>query len=220
MAEISAVFFDIGGVLLTNGWDTSARRRAAVKFGLAWEEFEERHGLEVGALETGRLTLDDYLDSVVFHRVRSFTREEFRDFMYAQSSPHEDALALAASLAAERRWLLGAVNNESRELNEYRIETFDLGGIFDVFFSSCYLGVTKPGREIYRRALELTQRAPERCIFIDDRALNVEAAARVGMHAVRYRGASQLERELAALGVTAGAGGEPADGGTPPPTES
>ncbi len=202
--EIRALFLDIGGVLLTNGWDTAARRRTAERFGLAWDELEERHQLQVGALETGRLTLDEYLDSVVFHRERSFGREELRAFMYALSAPHEKALRLARSLARERRWLIAAVNNESRELNAYRIATFALEEIFDVFLSSCYLGVAKPGREIYRRVLELTQHEAAACAFVDDRALNVEVAARTGMHALRYTDAARLAEWLAELGVRGG----------------
>jgi|SRR5579862_2463995 len=201
MPAITALFFDVGGVLLTNGWDRATRRQAAARFQLDWDALEERHELVVADFETGRLPLDAYLDRIVFHEARPFSRGEFMDFLLAQSQPLPDSLALTRELAGTGRYLMATLNNESAELNAFRIRQFLLRDCFTVFFTSCYLGLRKPDPRIYRLAIDLVQRNPEECLFIDDRPLNVESALQVGMHAVRFENAAQLRRELTALSV-------------------
>lgn len=198
---IRALFWDIGGVLLSNGWDRDERREVVKSFGLDADDFQERHKLIVPELEIGRVTLDDYLAQTVFMAPRTFTREEFRAAMEAQSVPDEAALELLRSLAGKHR--MYALNNESRELNGFRRRKFGLGGPLLAFFSSCYLGVAKPNPAIYRLALELANVPPEAAVMIDDRLQNVEAARSVGMQAVQFVSAGQLRTELEALGVTA-----------------
>lgn len=192
----TALFFDVGGVLLTNGWDRPARRQAAEHFGLVWDEFQDRHELVVGDFEAGRIGLQEYLDSTVFYQPRTFTDSEFKEFMYAQSQPCPEALEFLAELARSGKYLLAALNNESADLNRYRIERFHLRNYFTVFFSSCFLGVRKPDERIYRLALEMTQRRPGDCLFVDDRALNVTRARRVGMRAIQYQNVAALREEL------------------------
>lgn len=196
---IKAVFWDIGGVLLTNGWDREQRADVLSRFGLDLTEFTERHKLAVPELELGRMTLDEYLSQTVFHAPRDFTREAFRAAMEAESRPHDDALAIARDLSG--RYRTYALNNEGHDLNEYRIRTYALHECLLAFFSSCYLGVMKPNPAIYRLGLNLASLRPEETVMIDDRAQNAEAARSVGMHAVRYENAAQLREELAALGV-------------------
>jgi putative hydrolase of the HAD superfamily len=196
-----ALFFDVGGVLLTNGWDRGARRRAAQHFNLDWEEFEDRHELVVSAFEKGQLGLEGYLERSVFYKPRSFTREAFKEFMFAQSQPFPDTLAVIQRLADSRKYLLGTLNNESVELNLYRIDRFNLRDYFDVFFSSCFLGVKKPDEAIYRLALQMTQCPPEEFVFIDDRPLNLECARALGIRTLQFQNASQLEQDLRQLGV-------------------
>jgi putative hydrolase of the HAD superfamily len=191
----------MGGVLLSNGWDRPARREAAGKFHLDWDEFEDRHELMLHAFETGQKTLDEYLTRTVFYRERPFTREEFLAFLYAQSRPMPESLDLMRRLAATGRYLMAMVNNESRELNEYRIKRFHLREYFEAFLSSCYLGVRKPDEAIYRLALSITQRLPVECVFIDDRGLNLECAKELGMHTIQFQNAWQLEQELRQYGV-------------------
>ncbi|MFT2718600.1 HAD family hydrolase [Deinococcus sp. A31D244] len=196
---IKAVFWDIGGVLLTNGWDREQRADVLSRFGLDLTEFTERHKLAAPELELGRMTLDEYLSQTVFHAPRDFTRDAFRAAMEAESRPHDDALALARDLSGRHRTY--ALNNEGHDLNEYRIRTYALHEFLLAFFSSCYLGVMKPNPAIYRLGLNLASLRPEETVMIDDRAQNAEAARSVGMHAVRYENAAQLREELAALGV-------------------
>ena len=201
MPEISTVFFDIGGVILTNGWDRDARREAAQAFQLDWEDFQDRHDLSFPAFDAGQITLNQYLDRTLFYRPRSFTREEFTAFMFAQSKEYPETRTILATLARTGKYLIGAINNEPLELNQYRIEAFQLRHDIQVFFTSCYLNARKPEEAIYRIALEVTQRAPESCVFIDDRALNLENPRRLGMHVVHHQNAPQLRKDLQTLGI-------------------
>jgi putative hydrolase of the HAD superfamily len=201
LSGITTVFSDIGGVLLTNGWDRASRKAFVDQFKLDWDDYEDRHLALTDPFDTGEITLDQYVDLTVFHRPWDFSREQVRQFMLSRSQPLPESLALVARLAESRKCFLAALNNESRELNQHRIDRFGLRRYFSAFFSSCYLGVKKPEEGIYRRALEISQRAPEECVFIDDRPMNVEAARRFGIRGVCFTNAPQLERDLRSLGI-------------------
>lgn len=202
MAEVTTLFWDNGGVILTNGWDRGSRREAVEKFHLDWADFEDRHELMLDAFERGHLSLDDYLKRTVFYRERPYPIREFKDFMFAQSQPFPESLEFAGKLAAARRWMMASLNNESSEINEYRIRTFHLRDYFEAFFSSCYLGVRKPGPQIYNLALRITQSAPQECLLIDDRELNLECAREMGMNTIQFLNVTQLRDDLARYGVT------------------
>jgi putative hydrolase of the HAD superfamily len=203
MAEISTLFWDNGGVILTNGWDRDSRRQAVDKFHLDWADFEDRHELMLDAFEKGTVSLEEYVQRTVFYRERPFTKDQFEEFMLAQSQPFPDALDFAGSLAATKRYLMAALNNESLEINEYRIHKFHLRDYFEAFFSSCYLGVRKPDSTIYNLALKITQRSAAECLLIDDRGLNLECAHELGMQTIQFQNVNQLRDELAQRGVTA-----------------
>ena len=203
MTEVNTLFWDNGGVILSNGWDRGSRRQAVEKFHLDWADFEDRHELMLNAFECGQVSLEEYLRRTVFYRERACTMAEFQEFMFEQSQPFPEVLAFLAELAHARRHKLAALNNESLEINEYRIRKFHLRDYFEAFFSSCYLGVRKPKPEIYRLALRITQRRPQECVLIDDRGLNLECARELGMHTVEFQNAAQLREELARLGVNA-----------------
>jgi len=201
LSEIKALFWDVGGVLASNAWDHTQRAQALEHFGLDREQFAERHELVVSSFERGKISLDEYLDRTVFYQPRTFSREDFKQAMYSLSQPDKEALAFARRLADSGKYLMGTINNESRELNQYRIETFGMRAIFKVFVSSCYVGLRKPEEGIYRLALDVTQQRPEECCFIDDRALNLEMAKRLGMCTVEMDGVEKLRQDLARLGV-------------------
>lgn len=198
---IRAIFWDVGGVLLTNAWDRSERAQAFEHFHLDPDEFHARHELLVSPFERGKITLDEYLDRTVFYCQRPFTRDEFRQYMFSLSHPFPDVLHYAQELTQSGKYLMGTINNESRELNAYRIETYNLRKIFQIFVSSCYVGLRKPEREIYRMALDLTQIPADQCCFIDDRTLNLECAAQMGIKTVQMQSAGQLQNDLQNLGV-------------------
>lgn len=199
MGEIGALFWDVGGVLLSNAWDHVERDLAIAHFQLDKSEFESRHKELVAAFEQGTLSLDEYLERIVFYQVRTFTREEFKQFMFSLSTPRTDVLEIARSLSF--KYFTATLNNESRELNQYRIQTFGLADFCELFVSSCFVGVSKPDERIYRLALDLIQHAPEECCFIDDRPGNIEVAAKVGMRTVLMQDPAQLRRDLRGLGV-------------------
>jgi putative hydrolase of the HAD superfamily len=201
MPDVTALFWDVGGVILSNGWDRAARSAAAKKFGLDWEEFQDRHDLASPAFETGQITLDTYLQRTVFYRKRTFTREEFTDFIFGQSSELPESRGVLDEISKTGNYLLATINNEPRELNEFRIQKFNLRREFKGFFSSCYLGVRKPDEGIYKLALEVTQRTPEESVFIDDRELNLECARQMNMTTIHFQNAAQLRRDLVANGV-------------------
>ena len=184
---IHAIFWDVGGVLLTNAWDRTERIEALEHFRLDAEEFHLRHEMVVSSFELGKISLDEYLDRTVFYRNRPFTREEFRDYMFSLSQPMPAVLALARTLADSGKYFMGTINNESRELNQHRVEKYGLRGIFRLFVSSCFVGLRKPESGIYRLAIEITQINPEECCFIDDRAPNLECAAKLGMRTIEMQ---------------------------------
>lgn len=200
-AEITTIFFDLGGVILTNGWDRHARRHCIDSFGLDWEEFRDRHDFVAHDFEIGRLDLTGYLDRTVFYRERAFTREDFAASMQAESEALPGSLEILSALQ-RAGYVLATLNNESRPLNEYRIERFGLRRYFSTFLSSCYLGVKKPEAEIYRLALDLTQRDPAECLFVDDRSLNLECARDEGLAGILFTGPDQLRSELHDRGVS------------------
>lgn len=201
MTEITTLFWDIGGVVLSNGWDREARRQAARAFDLEWDEFQDRHDLSFPAFDTGQITLDQYLERTLFYKPRLFTREEFTAFMFAQSREYPETRAVLSKLASTGKYFIAAINNEPLELNQYRIEAFNLRGEFQLFFSSCFVYARKPDEAIYRIALSVTQRRPESCVFIDDRSINLENPRRLGMHVIHHQGASKLVMELQSLGI-------------------
>jgi putative hydrolase of the HAD superfamily len=201
MSAIGTIFFDIGGVLLTDGWGHDSRRAAAEQFGLDWDDFTDRHEKVAHLIETNRLPLERYLDRVIFDRPRSFSRDEFRAFVFAQSQPKPESLEIVRQLARLNRYFLATLNNEILELNLYRIQHFDLGEYFPVFFSSCFLGLRKPDEAIYRAVLNTTQRTPNECLFIDDREVNLECPRELGLRTIHFEDARQLRRELEENGV-------------------
>lgn len=201
MSDIRAIFWDVGGVLLTNAWDHTERAEALKHFGLDEKEFHDRHEPLVTPFEQGKITLDEYLDRTVFYRSRTFTRDAFRDYMFSLSRPYLDVIDFVRELSGSERYFIGTINNESRELNNYRIDKFGFRDIFRLFVSSCYVGLRKPDPEIYRLALETTQIPAEECCFIDDRAANLQWPAKLGMHTIEMHTLSVLRENLAKLDV-------------------
>ena len=199
MEKIRALFWDVGGVVLTNAWDHEQRDGAVEHFLIDKSAFEARHKELVPLFEEGRIGLDEYLERTVFYQTRTFSREDFKRFMFSLSRPKPQVLELVRQLSS--KYLMATINNESRELNQYRIDNFALTDCFELFVTSCFVGLRKPDERIYRLGLDLTQHAPEECCFIDDRPANIEAAAKVGLRTVLMKDPQQLRRELAGLGV-------------------
>ena len=202
MFPFDVILFDVGGVLLTNGWDHNERAQVLERFHLDVAEFEARHAKPYAAWEIGAISVESYLNSTVFYEPRSFSHDEFFAAICAQSKPLlGGALGILEELAAANKCLLGALNNEARETNKYRFDHFGLRRLFKLALSSCYLGLRKPEPEIYMLALNILAKPAERILFIDDRAGNVAAAAAAGMEAIQFEGADALRRKLAGFGI-------------------
>jgi putative hydrolase of the HAD superfamily len=183
-SQITTLFLDIGGVLLTNGWDRGARARAAEKFSLNYEDMNERHHLTFDTYEEGKLTLDQYLNRIVFYQERSFSREKFKQFMYDQSQPFPDMIELVRGLKSRYGLQVAAVSNEGRELTEYRVQQFQLRSFIDFFVSSCFVHYRKPDEDIHRIALDIAQVRPDQVVYIDDRPMFVEVAQGLGINGI------------------------------------
>jgi putative hydrolase of the HAD superfamily len=198
---VTTLFVDVGGVLLTNGWDQLARKRAAKHFKLDWAEMDQRHRLVFETHEEGKLSFEEYLGWVVFFEKRPFTRTQFRDFMFAQSKPYPKMLDLVAQLKAEHGLKVVVISNESREVNAHRIRTFRLDLLVDAFLSSCFVGMRKPDVEIFRLALDLAQTDPERAVFMDNTPMFVQIAERLGMRSILHVNYASTRATLTSLGL-------------------
>jgi putative hydrolase of the HAD superfamily len=202
MSSFDVILFDVGGVLLTNGWDHNERARAMQHFHLDAAAFEGRHAAPNDAWERDVISLTAYLNATVFYEPRAFSADDFFQFMLTQSQLLPGgAVGILAELSASDHYVLGALNNEARETNEYRFTKFGLRNYFNVSLSSCYLGLRKPDLAIYRRSLDILGRPADRVLFIDDREENVAGAEAAGMKGIRFNGVDSLRRELVALGV-------------------
>jgi putative hydrolase of the HAD superfamily len=203
LTKITTLFLDIGGVLLTNGWDRTARNLAAGKFGLDMSEMDERHHLTFDTYEAGKLTLDEYLARVVFYEERSFTPGQFREFMFAQSKSYPDMIELIRGIKARHGLRVAAVNNEGRELSIHRIKTFNLGSFIDCFVTSSFVHFRKPDADIYRMALDVVQAAPPEVLYIDDRAMFVDVARGLGINGIHHASLQTTKAALEAFGLSA-----------------
>jgi putative hydrolase of the HAD superfamily len=204
---VSCVFLDIGGVLLTDGWDHHARKRAAAHFKLESAELEERHHLTFETYEEGKLTLDEYLRQVVFHQKRPFTRAQFRRFMFAQSQPHPEMIALFAQLKLRHELKIVVVSNEGRELNAYRIRRFKLNGLVDAFVSSCFVHLHKPDPDIFRLALDIAQVPARQVLYIENTPMFVAIAEGLGIRSILHTDYTSTRARLASFGLDTGEGG-------------
>jgi putative hydrolase of the HAD superfamily len=196
MKGITTIFFDVGGVCLTNGWDHISRQKAAAEFSLDYEEMERKHEPLFKEFEKGKLSLDEYLNQVVFFKERNFSKSDFTEFMHSQSKVIESTFKVLDKLKSANHYQLVTLNNESRELNKFRINKFKLAEYFECFFSSCYLGARKPEQEIFYAAMHVLQKDTEECLFVDDREENYKAATIYGLNTILLDEPANLQRRL------------------------
>jgi len=199
--EITTLFLDVGGVLLTNGWDHHARRRAAKNFNLQWTEMEDRHRLVFETHEEGKITFEEYLGRVVFYKKRPFTRSQFRRFMFTQSKPYSEMLDLAAQLKVRYELKIAVVSNESREVNAYRIRKFKLNGFVDSFISSCFVHIRKPDADIFRLALDIAQTPARHVLYVENTPMFVQIAEGLGIRSILHTDYKTTCAKLASFGL-------------------
>lgn len=202
-ARVTALFLDVGGVMLTNGWDRKSREAAAKKFNLDLDELNDRHRMTFDTYESGKLSLDEYLQRSVFYTDRPFTMEQFRSFMFTQSIAYPEMIDLIKGLKARYGLKIAVVNNEGRELNEYRIRTFYLNEFVDFFISSCFVHFRKPDADIWKIALDIAQVPREEVVYIDDRPMFVQVAEGLGLKGIvhNHKDVGATRNALAALGL-------------------
>jgi putative hydrolase of the HAD superfamily len=198
---VTALFIDLGGVMLSNGWDRNSRELAAQTFNLDRKEMDERHHLTFDTYEAGKITLEQYLRRVVFYEPRSFTVQEFSNFMYAQSHSFPEMLELVRELKSRYKLKVAVVNNEGRELNQHRIHTFQLTSFVDFFVSSCFAHVRKPDEDIFRMALDMAQVPPDEVAYLDDRLMFVQVAENLGIRGIHHTSYASTVKKLTALGL-------------------
>ena len=184
--KITTLFCDLGGVLLTNGWDHKSRKKAAELFGYNFDEAETNHKLLFGDYEIGEISLDEYLHYVIFNEPRKFSPQEYKEFMYKQSRPLEGMLPLIKDLREKHGLKIVIVSNEGRDLTDYRITTFGLKEYVDIFIVSCYAKMKKPDKGIFRLAMDVSQSRPENIIYLEDRELFVQIARDLGIESIRH----------------------------------
>ena len=199
--KITTLFTDIGGVLLTNGWDRQARGEAAVLFNLDSVDLEERHHLTFDTYEVGKLTLDEYLERIVFFEERSFTYDDFKEFMFKKSLPYNDMIALICDLKKKYNLKVAVISNEGRELNQYRINTFKLNEFVDFFVSSSFVHFRKPDADIFKVAIDISQSDVETSLYIDDRMLFVQVAEGLGLKGIYHTTYEDTKAQLAGFGL-------------------
>lgn len=204
MAPITTLFLDIGGVMLSNGWGHESRKLAADVFNLNFSDMDDRHHLTMVTLEEGKLTLNEYLKRVVFYEKRSFTPVQFRDFMFAQSTPHVEMIELVRQLKQKYQLKIAVVNNEGRELNEYRIRKFQLNQFVDFFISSCFVHFRKPDEDIFRVALDIAQVSAEQVVYIEDMQMFVDVAMDLGIRSIQHKSYLSTSEALASMGLKIG----------------
>ena len=198
---ITCLFLDIGGVLLTDGWNRHARKRAVTVFKLEAAEMEDRHQLTWNTYQQGKLTLDEYLGRAVFYKKRPFTRARFRQFMFAQSKPYTEMIELIAQLKARHKLKIAIVSNEGRELNEYRICKFKLDRFVDFFVSSCFVDLLKPDEDIFRLALDIAQVPASKVVYIENTSMFAQIAEGLGIRSILHTDYKATREKLALFGL-------------------
>jgi putative hydrolase of the HAD superfamily len=201
MPEIRTLFLDIGGVLVTNGWDTDARRAAAAEFNLDFDGLNDRHELTFGTYELGKITLDEYLRRTVFYEKRDFSAEEFKAFIFSRWRAYPEMWDFIKALKKRRSLQTVAVSNESREFTTRRVREFRLRDLLDAFIVSGFVGLRKPDPDIYRLALDVAQTPPEEAVYVEDRAMFADVASTLGIHAIQHKDYETTRGELAKLGL-------------------
>lgn len=199
--DYSVLFLDIGGILLSNGWGKGSRLNAAQQFGLNFEEMNERHNLVFNLFEAGKISLDEYLKTTVFHQPRNFTIAQFKDFMFPQSLQLPDFIPWLIDWKKRSRLKIISIHNEGKELNDYRVEKFGLMNCFDAFICSCEAGMCKPNRGVYELALAVAHRPADTCLYFDDTLVHVETARKIGIKAFHHQSFEKTKKILEELGL-------------------
>ena len=205
--SIRTIFWDIGGVVLTNGWDKGQRSRVLSRLGVNLEAYEEVHERANYYWERGLMTAKEFFAQTVLQANPhlDLTFETLWPQVCAESKVlHAECLDMLSELKEQGSYRLATLNNESRELNEYRLDAFKLRSLFDYFICSGYVHEMKPLPGIFRSAIDVSGFAARTALFIDDKSENCAAAEALGMHVICFKTPRQLCTELAGYGIQVG----------------
>jgi len=200
--RVTTLFLDVGGVMLSNGWGHESRKLAAETFHLNYDDMQSRHKLTMVTYEEGKLSLDEYLKRIVFYEKRDFTTDQFRDFMFTQTTPYTDMIGFIQKLKVQYKLKIAVINNEGRELNEYRIKKFQLTHFVDFFISSCFVHLRKPDADIFRLALDISQVKADHAVYIEDLQMFVDVARDIGIRSIQHKNYLSTTEALAEMGLT------------------
>lgn len=193
---IRGFLIDLGGVLLSNGWDHRLRALVAKKYSLDYEEFSKRHESIFDFYERGKMTFEEYLDWTIFHVPRAFSKRDLIQFILAEAKAYPEMIEFIKKIKNQFGLKICALSNEGKELALDRVKRFDLESFIDFFVISSFVGLRKPDADIYKLAISLTQIPPNELCYIDDRALFVERAKEFGLHAICHESMEKTQREL------------------------
>ncbi|MFC2049367.1 HAD family hydrolase [Chlamydiota bacterium] len=196
MSIIQALFLDIGGVLLTNGWDHALRKATAEAFQVDYDEMDSRHQLIFDTYETGKMTFDEYLKKVIFFVDRPYSMQDVKQYIFGAAKPYEDMIALVKEVKERHNLKVGVVSNEGRELAVDRIHRFNLPSFVDFFVVSSFVHFRKPDPDIYHLAIDVVQVPPSKIAYIDDRKLLIEVGKGLGLQGIHHTGCKSTESAL------------------------
>jgi len=202
VSNITTLLFDLGGVVLTNGWDENSRREGTEYFKLNYDEVEQRHNKIFPDFEKGNVSLIKYINEVIFYKKRNFNTDDFINFIKSRTKSYKSTLQILEELSRDKKYLLATINNESYELNLFRINQFKLYKYFIAFFSSGFLNTRKPEPQIYKIALNVLHKKPQECLFIDDRIENIEEADKQEIQTIHLTDVESLKNLLIKKNIT------------------
>lgn len=197
---IKTVFVDIGGVLLSNSWDTKCVKDSVSFFGIEEEEVLFRHAEVASLYYCGKISLDEYIKYVIFFTERNFGCDEYKKFVFEQSQAFEEMIKYIKFLRGHFRLKIVTLNNEGRELNEFRIKKFKLHEFVDTFISSSYLKLCKPDPEFYKVALDISGSDPSEVLYIEERELMTAVAGKLGIKSILHSSYKGTRKEVEKLG--------------------
>jgi epoxide hydrolase-like predicted phosphatase len=198
-AMIKAVIFDMGGVILRTE-DPSARLAQSERLGISRQQLENIVFDSPSALQAtlGLITEKEHWEEVF--KILPVPAEEQADFMvnfWSGDKMDRDLLSFIDGLRPTfRTGLLSNAWSEARTSVSARFGGLD---VFDVTVFSAEIGLAKPDPMIYKRILQQLEVEANQAVFVDDYLPNVEAAAALGMGAVRFLNMQQAQVDVRAI---------------------
>jgi glucose-1-phosphatase len=198
--QIKVVIFDLGGVILRTE-DPNPRTELARQFGKTRGEMEDIVFNSPVAQQAERgLVSPEEVWSAIARRLNLSEEEipQVRRAFFAGDQVDFELIDLIQKLREHYRTVLLS-NTWIIDLPRFLREDLQIPDTFDFVISSAQSRTAKPDPEIFHITMEMVNARPEECVFVDDNAANITAAAAMGIHAVRFSNASQARGDLMKL---------------------